>query len=132
MKKINVIGGLILLALTYQNAQAAPTKPNKCPSVSAIIARGIDIATFKEHGWGIDVWQAGVLSEQYDTNTAFTFAIGDIQAKDADSAKTFAITALKTLTFTEGPIFDELTKSWICKYNTVKGYQAEAWTSQRN
>lgn len=121
MKKINVIIGLVLLPFIIHTAQAAPKKPNKCPSVAAIQARGIDLADAT-----YDSWSAGVISAKYDTDSFFTFVIGRIVTNDADSAKKIAIESLKNLKFVKGP--DALLGGkWNCEY-TANGLPAAAWT----
>lgn len=126
MKKISMIGSVILLSLFYQNVQAIPQKPDQCPSVNAIKARGLDLVDLE-----IDGWVAGVLSEQYDSNVPFTFVIGFMRAKKAEDAKSMALDALPNLVFENGPTYDELTKHWVCNYHAL-GYRAEAWTPANN
>lgn len=125
MQLIKYINVFILSLLLSQGAHALPPKPDHCPSIEAIVARGVDVA-----GQQYDGWAAGVLSENYDTDLPFTFVVGFFQVQDEESAKAKAKQVLPHLVFQEGPFYNELSDIWLCNYNTGTpfGYIASAWT----
>lgn len=116
-----LLSASILLA-TVSITQAAPPKPDKCPSVSAITAAGVDIAERNDDGQ----WIAGRIA-RFDTKQQWGFAIGFFDATDRTDALKKANAVLATLTWTAGPI-DHPNHKWACGYKSSQGYSAGAIT----
>ncbi len=75
-----------------------------------------------------NVWAAGVLRNNYDTQDTWTFVMDGLDAKDSADALIVANSALKGLSFKQGPVEIEEFGMWLCEYNTTAGYPAFAYT----
>jgi hypothetical protein len=117
---------LLSLALIFvQNAYAdMPPKPAKCPSATSIASVGIELVEKDQNG----TWAAGVLSNTYNTNDKWTFAVGPIVASNSSEARGKAIESLSSLSFNRGPIAVEQYNVWACLYRTDQGFMGVAVT----
>lgn len=120
--KIKVISTLLLSCLLFfcQLSHASmPPKPKKCPSEAAIRAVGISVVQ-PNNG----TWVAGVLSNKYNTNEVWMFAVGDIVANNEADARAKAVDSLNSLALVQGPIPVTQYQVWACLYHTAQGYRA--------
>lgn len=95
-----------------------PTKPEACPSVSAIQSVGIELVGKIDD----KNWAAGVMSNSYGTTESWTFVIKDMKAKDEAEARAKAAEAMQTLGYQLGPIPHSEPDGWGCLYKSDKGY----------
>lgn len=121
MKKISLaftaVCGLFMLS---QGICSTLQEPARCPNIIGIQAVGVS-QTVTEVIDGF--WLAGRRSQQYDTNSYWTFLMTNIPATSATEAYVKASTSLSTLRFDIGPLMGPLGK-WICYYHTAEGYRA--------
>ncbi len=123
--KTNILSSVILsCAVTFICAQPVNAKtfdgPEKCPGESAIAAVGIEsVANIVG-----SIWAAGVMSNNYDTTDAWSFAVAGIYASDEDEAREKATESLSSLQYVAGPISIPIVDAWGCLYQTSQGYQA--------
>jgi hypothetical protein len=103
-----------------------PPKPAKCPGASSIASFGVDVVESDKDG----TWVAGVLSNNYDTQNAWTFALGKISARNANEARDKAMDSLGSLSFRYGPVAVEQYNVWACLYGTAEGYMGVTITPQ--
>lgn len=108
-----VSASLLLLSITSQSA-ILKSKPEKCPSVSSIIAMGIDVEPY-----GDEIWYARK-TNRYDTNEEWSFLFPVI-AKDSEDALTHARALLSTLSFDEGPSGRDDGSTAFCVYKIDGG-----------
>src|SRR5438876_154696 len=113
-QKLVSVALLFLAFIFHQAAFAMPPQPIRCPSVNAIQSVGIQIVEQTQSG----TWIAGVLSNNYDTTDNWTFAVGEINARNSDDARVKAVDSLNTLSFQSGPISVDEYNVWGCLYST--------------
>lgn len=123
--KGKLLSALITVSLSNITLAAA-LQPNHCPGAVEIINVGLDRAVVDQDRRG--TWAVGYRSAAYGTKQNWTFAIGRIQASNADEAYARAAGALPTIQFTGGPKYIPQMKRWMCQYSTAAGFEAAAVT----
>jgi len=101
MKKtfIAIICSMLMLLTNTLHAQSK-LDPDKCPSIEAIKALGLNWAEEIDH----QVWAVGHSADAYDTNMKWVFYMGKFPAKNRDDAiSVVGKIALMNLKFFHGP-----------------------------
>ncbi len=121
MKKLLLVTAVSLSLIASTSILAANSKPTACPGVSTIQGVKFDMAREVNGKWGV-----GVTRNKFDTDTAWSFRIEGIPAKDSDHAYYIANQAVKTLGFVGGPFHASSGGyEWdYCEYTTAEGYEA--------
>lgn len=116
---------LSLSLLLLQPALAASSdKPEKCPSVAAIAAIGVDDASLSMAGWVAFPSN----SNYYDTREAWSFGI-IVPASNKNEALQLARANLGSLSVMSDPVQTVTTnKGWSCYYKNQQDYYAVAFT----
>lgn len=125
--KLQIISAVLLVSLSQFSFAANAPKPNNCPTVSALQTVSI---TYVEQNDENGLWSAGVLSNNYQTNEKWSFAIGEFNATNEIDAKHQATDSLLSLKLQQGPLPFKINgeDSWICLYSDGSGHTAGAMT----
>lgn len=104
-----------LSLILIQPALAVSSRPERCPSVAAIAAVGVDTA-----GQGTQVWMAFPSSpSNYDTKQAWSFGIF-VTAANKTEALEKARASIGQLSLADGPYHDDDNSDdlWTCAYGS--------------
>lgn len=104
---------ITLLLLQPALAAADISQPKACPSIEAIKAVGVNMAT----GPGILGWVAVNLKNTYDTPEEWSFLIYGISALDENEAITKANNSIASFSLYSGPNIDD-NNEWGCIYTS--------------
>jgi hypothetical protein len=112
---------LYLLVLLPTVVYAVGIKPMKCPSAKSIKSISINQTLFKD---GNGNWYGGRSKQYYDTSDIWTFVIGNIRANNNKDAYRFALRAMRSLSFYDGPMRGRNDQEWVCLYRNNEDYLA--------
>lgn len=114
---------MILACIFSLGAAAAPVKPSKCPSASALRSGRFVTAEYDDE---FSAYGAAQNPSRYGTSQTWGFAVLNIKADSPEQAKKKAQAALPTLVGEPEPIFSAQDNMWMCLYSIGGGYIAGA------
>lgn len=113
MKIIKLLTVITALCITTSVTAGKPPKPDKCPSIPAIIT------TLEQHKPHADQYGRIVMHEYFDTNARWTMWIDT----DSENPLNTAIAIMKSAAFERGPFYTQQ-NDWGCLY--ARGDDANA------
>jgi len=115
--KTKIFAGLLIAAAAHTALAVTPTKPNACPSISAIKSVGINEARKEEDGGAM--WYSFIRKNSFGTNVEWEFILrGDFNTQKSSEAIKMANASLSSMNTISEPVLteDNGKEAWACAY----------------